>query len=120
MARLGFCYSGYTVSLVSGVRAVSTWQVQRSTKCRRLQGCPSLIPEQIARLQMRTFQQDTVLHVVTERSSSLQIAGGPRAQGVMRTLLSDSQAIYRSTEVEVSDHGAESIIKSLTWDTRLS
>ena len=59
---------------------------------------------------MRTFQQDTVLHVVTERSSSLQVAGGPKAQAVMRTLLSDSQAIYQSTEVEVSDAGDASLM----------
>lgn len=73
-------------------------------------GCPSLISEQVERLQMRTFQQDTVLHIVTERASSLQIAGGLTAQSAMRTLLSENQAIYRSTENELT----EGIVSAMT------
>ncbi len=59
---------------------------------------------------MRTFQQDTVLHIVTERASSLQIAGGVKAQSIMRTLLSENQAIYRSTENELT----EGIVTAMT------
>lgn len=50
---------------------------------------------------MRTFQQDTVLHMVTERSSSDYVAGGEKGRAMISKLLLNSKGIYESTEREV-------------------
>lgn len=69
---------------------------------------------------MRTFQQDTVLHMVTERSSSDYVAGGDKGRAMVSKLLLNSKGIYESTEREVSGkerfHGPANQIPDLGSD----
>lgn len=62
---------------------------------------PSLLSQHVQQLKMRTFQQDTVLHIVSERGSSDYVAGGDKGRAMISKLLINSKGIYESTEREV-------------------
>ncbi|KAJ9107736.1 hypothetical protein QFC21_001197 [Naganishia friedmannii] len=69
----------------------------------RMIAAPSLLSQHVQQLKMRTFQQDTVLHIVSERGSSDYIAGGDKGRAMISKLLMNSKGIYESTEREISE-----------------
>ncbi|KAJ9115879.1 hypothetical protein QFC22_005021 [Naganishia vaughanmartiniae] len=69
----------------------------------RMVAAPSLLSQHVQQLKMRTFQQDTVLHIVSERGSSDYISGGDKGRAMISKLLLNSKGIYESTEREISE-----------------
>ncbi len=72
----------------------------RMTVLRR-SGCVTLLPEQIDALKMRSFQHETVLHIVTDRASTFFAAADDKTGQYMHNLLSLGQSVPISTAVEV-------------------
>lgn len=69
----------------------------------RLLGVPSLILHQLEALKMRTFQQDTVLHVVVSRASSDALIGGIDYRSAVTRIILQRRQMYTSTNLEVGD-----------------
>lgn len=72
-------------------------------KLYRLLGTPFLILPQLDALKMRTFQHDTVLHIVTERASNDFIIGGAKYQAALTKTILSRRDLYTSMEQEVGD-----------------
>jgi hypothetical protein len=53
---------------------------------------------------MRTFQQDTALHFVTERSSIDYVAGGEKTRTALAGLLLQSKDVYERTQSDVGEN----------------
>lgn len=69
----------------------------------RLLGLPSLILQQLEALKMRTFQQDTVLHVVTSRASSDALIGGIDYRSAITRIILQRRQMYIASNLEVGD-----------------
>lgn len=52
---------------------------------------------------MRTFQQDTALHFVTERSTPDYVAGGEKTRTALASLLLQCKQVYERTQSDVSE-----------------
>lgn len=70
---------------------------------------------------MRTFQNDTVLHFITEKASVDYIAGGEKAREAVSSVLLEAKQVYERTDNDVSllicidGHGSSSGIPCVRW-----
>jgi hypothetical protein len=76
---------------------------ESKSNMKRIKGAPSLIVEHIAPLKMRTFQQDTALHFVTERSTPDYVAGGEKTRTALASLLLQCKQVYEKTQGDVGE-----------------
>lgn len=76
-------------------------------------GAPSLGPDHITPLKMRTFQQDTVLHFFSERSTADYVAGGEKVRTSLSGLLLQCKGVYETMQQDVG----ENLISAFTQES---